>query len=169
MTIRPYQNKDYKQILRMLNQSMDYHMNIADPPVFKESKNRGKLIANFLRSLVAKARRSTGVLLVAQQSPEELGGFVYGEVPKYSKDITKIRVKCGIVKEIYVNEDYRNKGVGVQLMSEIEKFFAKNNCDLVLLNDVHRKNTPAINLYEKLGYHVRVSEYVKELKNNTLI
>lgn len=165
MTIRPYQNNDYKQILRMLNQSMDYHMNIADPPVFKESKNRGKLIANFLRSLVAKTRRSTGVLLVAEESPRELSGFVYGEMPKYSEDATSIRKRCGTVKEIYVADNYRNKGIGVKLMKEIEDLFIKNNCDLVLLNDVHRKNTPAINLYEKLGYHVRVSEYVKDLKN----
>lgn len=161
MIIRPYQNKDYTQVLQMLNQSVDYHMGIADPAVFRKSSE--KLIANFLRSLVAKTRSGTGVLLVAEESPEVLSGFVYGEMPKYSEDTTNIRKRCGVVKEIYVDENHRQKGVGERLMKEIEDLFIEKNCELVLLNDVHRKNTPAINLYEKLGYHVRVSEYVKEL------
>lgn len=145
---------------------MDYHMGTADPPVFKESKNHGKLIANFLRSLVAKVRADTGVLLVAEESPRELSGFVYGEMPKYSEASGSIRKRCGIVKEIYVAGNYRNKGVGEKLMKEIENLFIKNNCELVLLNDVHHKNTPAVNSYKKLGYHVRVSEYVKELSRS---
>ncbi len=161
MRIRLYNNPDYKEVLRMLSESMDYHMKIADPSVFVKSSD--KLMSNYLRYMVAKAKSPSAILLVSEDDKKELTGFVYGETPKYSPERTKIGKKCGVVHEIYVSPSARKQGLGKDLMKAIEDFFIKNKCELVLLNDVHHKNTPAVNLYEKLGYHVRVSEYVKKL------
>lgn len=161
MRIRKYKNHDYKKLLQMLGETMDYHMEIADPALFKKSSD--KLMSNYLRHMVAQAKGPRAILLVAEDNEKVLIGFVYGEIPKYSSERTKIGKKSGVVHEIYVHSRVRNQGLGRDLMKAIEEFFDKNRCELVLLNDVHCKNTPAINLYEKLGYHVRVSEYVKEL------
>lgn len=145
----------------MLSESMDYHMEITDPTIFKKSSD--KLMSNYLRHMVAKAKRPKAILFVAEDDKKELVGFVYGEIPKYSLERTRVGKKCGVVHEIYVSPSVRKHGLGKDLMSAAEEIFIKNKCELILLNDVHCKNTPAINLYEKLGYHVRVSEYVKEL------
>lgn len=161
MHIRPYKNRDYKEVLQMLGETMDYHMEIADPTLFKKSSD--KLMSNYLRHMVVKAKNPKATLLVAEDDKKELAGFVYGEMPKPSPEMTKVGKKYGVVHEIYVSPDFRKHGLGKDLMSAVEGFFTKNHCEFILLNDVHHRNTPAVKLYEKLGYHVRVSEYVKKL------
>jgi len=161
MKVRKYQNHDYKEVLRMLSESMDYHMEIADPTIFKKSSD--KLMSNYLRHMVAKAKRPKAILFVAEDDKKELVGFVYGEIPKYSLERTRVGKKCGVVHEIYVMEDQRMKGVATELIIEMEAITKELGCELIKLKDVHHKNESAIRLYKKLGYNVRVMEFAKLL------
>lgn len=58
---------------------------------------------------------------------------------------------------LYVNESYRNKGIGTSLLKALEEVETEN-----ILLEVSVQNTAAINLYKKLNYniqHTRKSYY----------
>lgn len=57
----------------------------------------------------------------------------------------------GNVTNIAVHPDFRHKGIGSKIVRELCNICSKNNCpDLTL--EVRISNTPAINLYEKMGF-----------------
>lgn len=56
-----------------------------------------------------------------------------------------------LLDEIYLLEDYRNKGIGTSVINRV-----LNNSDIVYLW-VYKKNVKAISLYKRLGFNI-VSE-----------
>ncbi len=52
-----------------------------------------------------------------------------------------------IINGVYVNENYRNKGIGTMMMKDI------TNNDLPMCLEVDMDNQVAIKLYEKFGFH----------------
>ena len=53
-----------------------------------------------------------------------------------------------LLDEIYLEEEYRNKGIGTKIIMDI-----LNNNDVVYLW-VYKENEKAISLYKKLGFNV---------------
>lgn len=51
---------------------------------------------------------------------------------------------------LYVNESYRNKGIGTSLLKALEEVETEN-----ILLEVSVQNTAAINLYKKLNYNIQ--------------
>lgn len=70
----------------------------------------------------------------------KLDGKVIGSITTYSKD-------DGIfLDEIYIDTNYRNKGIGTKII----EYILKNN-KVVYLN-VYKENKKAVSLYKKLGF-----------------
>ncbi|MEM0174205.1 MAG: GNAT family N-acetyltransferase, partial [Sulfolobaceae archaeon] len=57
----------------------------------------------------------------------------------------------GHIVSIAVRREWRNKGIGSMLVSELERRFKDFNCRYSYL-EVAINNTPAINFYRKMGY-----------------
>jgi ribosomal protein S18 acetylase RimI-like enzyme len=88
--------------------------------------------------------------------------YVTSEVPRLINDYCNIIVDNKIVgcilltnndngkllDEIYLEEEYRNKGIGTKIIMDI-----LNNNDVVYLW-VYKENKKAISLYKKLGFNV---------------
>ena len=53
-----------------------------------------------------------------------------------------------LLDEIYLEEKYRNKGIGTNIIKEVI-----NNNDIIYLW-VYKENVQAISLYKKLGFNV---------------
>ena len=53
-----------------------------------------------------------------------------------------------MLDEIYLEEKYRNKGIGTNIIKEVI-----NNNDIIYLW-VYKENVQAISLYKKLGFNV---------------
>ena len=98
-------------------------------------------------------------------SDEEINriyNYVTSEVPKLINDYCNIIVDNKIVgcllltnkedgkllDEIYLEEEYRNKGIGTEIINDI-----LNNNDIVYLW-VYKENEKAISLYKKLEFNV---------------
>jgi GNAT superfamily N-acetyltransferase len=139
---------------------MKFHMSIQDPIRFYSSTD--KLLVDFLRSLTAKHKNGSGLMLVAEIENEN-AGFIYADVEKQNKELKKTAYKKGVVHELFVNEHFRGHGVAQALMKETEKWLVSKNCKIIILEDVHAKNYNAQNLYKKLGYIVRVMQYAKSI------
>ena len=69
---------------------------------------------------------------------EKIVGFIIFDI---------IYEKCEII-DIFIEENYRRKGIAILLIKEIEKDFSIENITL----EVREDNIPAIKLYEKIGF-----------------
>ena len=78
---------------------------------------------------------------------DRINKYVTSEVPRLINDYCNITVDNKI-DEIYLEEEYRNKGIGTKIIMDI-----LNNNDVVYLW-VYKENEKAISLYKKLGFNV---------------
>ncbi len=99
---------------------------------------------------------------LSNEEIDNINKYVTSEVPRLINDYSNIIVDnkivgCILLKnndnsklldEIYLEEEYRNKGIGTEIIKDI-----LNNNDVVYLW-VYKENEKAISLYKKLGFNV---------------
>ena len=99
---------------------------------------------------------------LSDEEINKINNYVVSEVPKLINDYCIIIVDNKIVgcllltnkddgkllDEIYLEEEYRNKGIGTDIIKDI-----LNNNDIVYLW-VYKENEKAISLYRKLGFNI---------------
>jgi len=88
-------------------------------------------------------------------SPEsEVVGYVMCRVEHKPGFYRKLLVRSGHIVSIAVLHEHRGRGLGYSLMAHAMKsLYEDYNCEETYL-EVRVSNTPAISLYEKLGYEV---------------
>ena len=99
---------------------------------------------------------------LSESEINKINNYVEDEVPKLINDYCNIVVDNKVVgcllltdkddgtllDEIYLEEKYRNKGIGTNIIKEVI-----NNNDIIYLW-VYKENVQAISLYKKLGFNV---------------
>ena len=99
---------------------------------------------------------------LSNEEIDEINSYVISEVSKLINDYLNIKVDNKIIgcllltnkddgkqiDEIYLEEEYRNKKIGTNIIKEII-----NNNDIVYLW-VYKENKRAISLYKKLGFNI---------------
>lgn len=65
--------------------------------------------------------------------------------------LEKIENNIGILKGMYVDKDYRNKGIASNLLNLLFNFAKENNYKKILL-DTYEEFKIAIKYYEKIGF-----------------
>ncbi len=99
---------------------------------------------------------------LSNEEIDRINKYVTSEVPRLINDYCNIIVNNKIVgcilltsndngkllDEIYLEEEYRNKGIGTKIIMDI-----LNNNDVIYLW-VYKENEKAISLYKKLGFNV---------------
>jgi ribosomal-protein-alanine N-acetyltransferase len=94
--------------------------------------------------IMALLQDSNSVSLIAQINGE-IVGFIIGI-------IQHIRgMKTGHIYTIDVATKHRRKGVGIKLLKELEKIFAKRDVQVCYL-EARLNNVAAVKLYKKQGY-----------------
>lgn len=92
----------------------------------------------------------------------EINNYVENEVPKLLNNYSNIVVDNKVIgcllltdkddgillDEIYLEEEYRNKGIGTNIIKEV----ISNNDTIYLW--VYKENKQAISLYKKIGFNV---------------
>jgi GNAT superfamily N-acetyltransferase len=64
---------------------------------------------------------------------------------------------------LYINPEHRRKGIGTALMQYAENW-AKQRGDNQIALQVFQTNTPALNLYNQLGYQIQSLWMIKPLQ-----
>lgn len=99
---------------------------------------------------------------LSEEEINEINNYVNKEVKKLIKDYFNIIVDNKIVgsllltkkddgillDEIYIEEKYRNKGIGTNIIKEV---ISNNN---IIYLWVYKENISAISLYKKLGFNI---------------
>ena len=98
---------------------------------------------------------------LSENEINKINNYVENEVPKLLNDYSNIVVDDKIVgcllltdkdggislDEIYLEEEYRNKGIGTNIIKEVI-----SNNDIIYLW-VYKENIQAISLYKKIGFN----------------
>ena len=77
--------------------------------------------------------------------------MVFDTNNKFIQEIPHISWNGLFLSHLCVDEDYRNKGIGTQMIKKVINKAKQSNKDHVMLL-VKKKNKKAIHLYEKLGF-----------------
>ena len=99
------------------------------------------------------------LMLVAEDNGKVIGGGFckIEKEPNWSKN--KNRGHIGV---LFVEKEYRRKGIGSRIIDELVKWLKKKNITDVRIQ-VYSKNTNAINAYKKYGF----KEHILEMRLNT--
>lgn len=148
MIIRKVTIEDTEQIVRLMDEfNTYYYENKIFPEEFKplwEYKDKNKTFQEAAEEWLAGSE----FIMFAAEENGQLIGYICGQV----KD-RKVRVidKEGYINDWFVSKDWRHKGVGMQLYTNLLGEFKKQGCNrLGLLTNVHNKET--IDFYHKLGF-----------------
>jgi len=98
--------------------------------------------------------------LVAVTETDEIAGMI-GLIKSYYFEHNGMYIRVGA---LVVGKDHRNKGIGKILMLEAEKWALDIGAHTILLNSGNRdERVAAFAFYEKMGYSIKSSGFVKTL------
>ncbi|MHA1595982.1 MAG: GNAT family N-acetyltransferase [Candidatus Baldrarchaeia archaeon] len=90
-----------------------------------------------------------GLVLVAEED-RRIVGFLTAEIFYNPTFVPSLQ---GRILDIYVEENYRRRGIGSQLVKEALKWFQANGVQCVLVN-VAEQNKVALNFWSKMRFRV---------------
>ncbi len=159
-SIRQYSAEDKNTLVALMEELQDYLVQIDTMKRLRRLPEWGK---HYTNELLKKIKKDGGVIFIAEAENIPFG-FVAGILNKQSKDelLGCVPTKSGRVVELIVSEKYRSKKVGKILMSKIEEYFKKQNCDIIQI-EVFGPNTLAHDFYKKLGYGDRDFDMIKKI------
>ncbi|MCK5023952.1 MAG: GNAT family N-acetyltransferase [Candidatus Aenigmarchaeota archaeon] len=133
MEQRRFQESDIEKILEFKKKSVQVSFpdNNFNPEKYKES-----VLKNF-------EREPEGMHVLEENG--KVIGFLWMSTTR------TILGKCGLVHQIYIDDEFRGKGLAKKLMDCAEEYFREKNIKRIKLT-VTLENVSAIKLYEKIGY-----------------
>ena len=93
-------------------------------------------------------------------SSDRIIGYIIGSI---EKDGSLVFNTIGKLEDWYVEEAYREKGVGRELYLKLEDWYREKGCQQVL-SDTWQDNMSSINAHKKLGFFVSGVMFGKILK-----
>jgi ribosomal protein S18 acetylase RimI-like enzyme len=119
-------------------------------------RNRATIREAVVRHIIA------GGLLVARDGEEIVGFVMFGpESERYEQDVSR-----GVVRNIVVRPDYRNEGIGAELLAAAESSLREADFDVVSLSAL-ADNEAARRFYARHGYEPHRVDLEKPLENDT--
>ncbi len=162
ITYREYAEEDKKDLIALEHELEEFQKQIDPLKRVQNLKGFAELeIENTLKDL----NKNKGRIWFAMDGNTKIGcviGIAWNKQPEKSR-LEIGPHKLGEVMHLYVEKEYRGKGIGKQLLSLIENYFRKENCDSVWL-DVFSPNINAHELYKKVGFVDRQIGMLKDLK-----
>lgn len=101
-------------------------------------------------------------ILVAKIDAKIVGYIIFNI---REKEIPSMRYRKQLnIEAMCVDENYRGKGIGTQLLKCVKEFAIENNCTDLYLT-VNEENKNAIKTYEKFGMKVKNIAYSMKINN----
>jgi ribosomal protein S18 acetylase RimI-like enzyme len=157
MTIRPAKPDDVQAVLPMVAAVCAMH-EAMEPAKYAFVPDVAEMYSGWL---VERSRDPGSVFLVAANREEKVVAFLVGTV---EREIPIYRIeRFGFIHDLWVEPEYRNEGIGRQLvMLAIERFEQIGMKQIRL--DTAGANEAARNLFAACGFRVSTTEMLAELK-----
>ena len=159
ITIREYVEADKTQVAAWLEELQDYLIKLDPDNRLRRQPEYGEVFSKRLFHFIAEGQ---GKIYLAMNENRAVG-FVAGAVDKQTyQNLLEINpTKLGVISALFVDEAFRGKGIGSQLMKKIEKYFTDLDCDSLWVNIV--AFNPAHEIYQKFGFHDREIGMLKKI------
>jgi len=141
MDIRRGEEKDYKELMGLYN-------------LFVKSDRYSR----YDNDSFARVRQNPNNFVFVAEDEGKLVGFIsfsIRDVIRYPKQIMEL-------DEIFVLQDYREKGVGKILMDQMETIAKEKNCHRIFIES-HYDHKGAHKFYETLGYANYGYHFIKDM------
>lgn len=158
--IREYKSFDRGSLLRAMEKLHDYMIELD--PIKRLRKTPG-YVEHEVNKLLDTVAKQEGKIYIADDSGK-FCGFIAGFTMQQTEEdlLEVIPSKLGVMSDLYLEEEYRNKQIGGQLMQKIEEHLKSMGCDAIWI-DIFAYNTGAHRFYKKHGYIDREVGLMKKL------
>lgn len=148
--VRHYQRGDAAQVVALFDEFQDYLIAL-DP--FKRLRRLPGYGEHALQQTLADVATHDGVFFVAVDG-DMVVGFAAGTIthPTATDLLWLVPTVRGRVTELFVQANYRGRGVGTRLLQTTEGYLIERSCTVIRI-EVFVPNHAAHRLYQKLGYH----------------
>jgi ribosomal protein S18 acetylase RimI-like enzyme len=151
--IRQATTNDAESICQLLMDGGELHSQalptLLRPPGFSTT-------LEFVKGFLAD---SNAQVLLAELN-DRIIGFVHFNRTEQTEHPAKVARSFISVSSLMVQEEYRHQGIGSALMREVHNWAEKQAIHDIELH-VYEFNRPALNFYEKLGYHTTSRRMMK--------
>jgi|GEM_PF-872309 len=145
ITIRKPDIKDLPKLITLWQQQYEYHHDLDSQYYVSNSEELNKKFQSYLTKAI---KENAPYILIAKDDNKMIGFITYEKVDADYFD-TNFKEHSDIL-ELFVKEDYREKGVGKLLMDKVEKFFKNKGINTLSLQcSTFNKN--ALSFYKHLG------------------
>lgn len=157
---REYKDSDRQSILILMETFNKYIQSIDTEhrTEYKEGSTE-----YFVDKMIKQSKDKKGQILVACLD-NKLIGFISGYVDKQDED-EKMEAKHvipGVIGELFVDDNFRGRKIGKQLLIKMENYLRSQNCGIVRLA-VFAPNLMARDFYKYSGYSERILYLSKKL------
>ena len=147
----PYSSELKTKLTEYLDKNRKYNVEL-DP--LKLRTYESEWAFHETQKIINALESSTGQVYFIALANEIIGFLYY-----YIDDDVKRTVH---VSKIYIDQDYRNRGYGTDVIQQIEMILKDLGYKYISIN-VFIPNTKAVNLYNKLGYNSRFMDMLKKI------
>lgn len=163
--IRQYQLEDKPKVVQLMSKLQDFFVEIDTHQELKSFDSPIKA-EKYINQAIRDVTAMSGVIFVAKNENDEIVGFIQGIISDHEDEVmhnlTHQRGKDAWIGLLIVDVQYRNQGVGKQLLKRISDFFGEVGCSSIRLK-VSSNNTHAIEVYKSLGFSERDIELARKL------
>lgn len=149
MIIRVGKTEDLEEVFKLQFALNRYEARLDKLLVINKKSNSAH--RNFLKKKI----KNNGIFFVCEANKKVIGyifGYIKWLYPAYTIE------RIGYIAEIFVLEEYRNRGVGKRLVKEILRWFKSKNIRYVEL-DCYISNI-ATKFWSKLGFRDYMKKYL---------
>ncbi len=165
MIIRPANADDVEQVLPLVARICAFHEK-RDPQRYAFVPNVQEMYRGWL---TRRAADDQSVFLVAERpasagEPARIVGFL---VAQTERDLSIYRTgQIGFIHDLWVDEDYRNEGLGRRLAMQAIEQFKQIGVEQIRM-DVLADNAPALGLFQACGFRVSTVQMLLDLTDFT--
>ena len=157
--IRKYVSRDYEALVSLMEQLQDYLVGIDQLQRLRRQEQYGK---SYTDKVLTKIEKEQGIIFLVKESDKAIGVIVgVIEIQTAQNLLECIPTKTGRIIDLYVDKEYRSRGIGILLMNKLESYFLKQKCTIIKV-EVFVPNSARL-FYENYGFHDRTVDMIKVL------
>lgn len=158
ITIRTANQSDIKSLLS-LTLALQRHVERSDSRLWKLTNEPKKCMEKEVKEMLEGSDK----LVIIAQNQKEIIGFAYASIKESERYSPK---RVGKIEKIFVTEEWRQKGIGIQLLNILCRFFKSNDIKEITLRYAI-KNKEGKNFWKRVGFQpliVTANTNLKHLK-----
>ena len=152
-------NKKYDEQIKDLLLELQEHLVKLDKEGFNIASEEYR--EKYFEKTMEAIENNEGKILLYEDK-EQIVGLIVGIVNNEKTIRYDFNApKRGRITELVVNKEYRNKGIGKELLNSMKEYLKSIGCEKILIA-VFGYNKGAIKFYKENGYHVRMMDMIED-------